>query len=275
MCYNPKLTYPEFTSFNIKTSLFNRIAKNEKVMKRFFFPIGLVCMKLLQVKGYDAVLISSTYCAKYVSIDKAAKIFIYTYTPFRLAWAPSSYKEYTNAKGLRKFLFKSLTSILRLIDAHEAQKGTYHISMTKETVERIKEAYGISAASIIYPPVKCTNFHLSNPYNNPGYYLIVSRLEFYKNVDLAIKAFNKLGYKLVIVGNGSKKEHLMTIAQSNIEFKSGLSREQLADLYSNCKALIFPQHEDYGITPLEANASGRPEIAYGKGGVEETMIPYD
>ena len=102
-----------------------------------------------------------------------------------------------------------------------------------------------------------------------------ARLEKYKKVDLVICAFNKLGYKLKIIGRGVDKENLRKIAKPNIEFLEGIDDKELADIYSKCKALIFPQHEDYGLTPLEANASGRPVIAYRKGGIETTMIPFN
>lgn len=273
LCYRPDLTYPEFKNYHIKTSLFNRFAKNEKTMKKWFFPIGLLCMKMLQVNNYDVVIISNTYCGKYVSVSKSSKIFIYTYTPFRLAWDPTSYQEYNNSTGLKRIFFDTVVRILKVIDTHEAKKGTFFLSMTKETVERVKQAKYSNRVDIIHPPVKCDNFYVSN--TSSDYYLIVSRLEFYKNVDLAIRSFNLLGAKLIIVGNGSKKKELMAIANNNIEFKSGLSKGELASLYANCKAFIFPQHEDYGITPLEANAAGRPVIAYGAGGVLETMIPYN
>lgn len=272
-CYNPELTYPEFKSYKIRTSLFNILARNEKLLKLLFFPFGLISMKLMAVKGYDVVIISNTYCAKYVSVNSISKIFLYTFTPFRLAWNPTSYTEYNNARGLKKIVYKFVTAFLRKIDAREAKKGNYFLGMTKETAERIKKAYNVESVKIIPPAVKCVNFYVSN--QNSDYYLLISRLEFYKKVDLAIEAFNVLGKKLIIVGNGSKKEYLCSIAKSNIEFRSGLSKEEIADLYANCKAFIFPQHEDYGITPLEANASGRPVIAYGQGGVLETMVPYD
>jgi glycosyltransferase involved in cell wall biosynthesis len=102
---------------------------------------------------------------------------------------------------------------------------------------------------------------------------VVSRLEYYKKVDLVVDAFNELGLPLIIVGRGSKEMELKKRAKSNIGFKNGLNNHEISELYAGCKALIFPQHEDYGITPLEANASGRPVIAFGKGGVLETMIP--
>lgn len=274
LCYQANLTYPEFKKYRIKTSIFQSIAKTEKRMKWLFFPFGIISMKLLAVKGYDAVIISNTFCGKYVRIDRKAKVFIYTYTPFRLAWNPTSYKEYNQTRGLKRFLFDAVIRWLKIVDKKEAQKGHVHLGMTSETAERIKTAYDVSAVAIVPPPVKCENFNV-NKSGDKKYYLLVSRLEFYKKVDLAIEAFNELGLPLKIVGNGSKKKELQAMAKDNIQFKSGLNSAELADLYANCKAFVFPQHEDYGITPLEANASGRPVIAFAKGGVLETMIPYN
>jgi glycosyltransferase involved in cell wall biosynthesis len=273
LCYRSHLTYPEFKGRTIFTSAYNAIATNERRMKMFFFPLGIMAMKFLRVTGYDVVIISNTYCAKYVSVDKKSKIFIYTYTPFRLAWNPTSYQEYQLSNGLRRHVFDLVISVLRRIDRAESKKGHFHLSMTEETKQRVIRAYQVDDVEIIHPPVKCSNFFVQD---NPrcDYYLIVSRLEYYKNVHLAINAFNSLGYRLVIVGNGSKRKDLESMAKSNIQFKKDLSSAELADLYSNCKALVFPQHEDYGITPLEANASGRPVIAYGDGGVLETMLPF-
>ncbi|RYY08375.1 MAG: glycosyltransferase [Sphingobacteriaceae bacterium] len=272
LCYDPENAYSEYKNYKVKTSAFQYIAKNANWMKMLFFPFGIWAMKAMDVKGYDVVLISTTFAAKYVNIDSQAKVFIYVYTPFRLAWNPTSYTQYNDSKGLKKLLFDWIIKYLKKADAKSAQKGDYFLGMTSETAERIREAYKVEEVTIIKPDVKCRNFYISDKPKN--YYLLVSRLEFYKKVDLAIEAFNDLGLKLIVVGNGTKSEELKAIAKENIEFKKGLSAPELAELYANCKAFIFPQHEDYGITPLEANAAGRPVIAYGKGGVLDTMIPY-
>jgi len=272
LAYNPEGTYPEYRNYKVNTSRLQFLSKSVKWMQRLFFPLGIWAMKALKVHGYDIVLISNTHSAKYVNIDAEAKVFIYTYTPFRLAWDPESYSQYNDSKGLSRVIFDYVINILKKIDKDAAQRGDYFMGMTRETAQRIKEAYGVQEIKLIPPDVKTRNFHLSE--KPKEYFLLVSRLEYYKKADLAIEAFNELGLKLIVVGNGTKADELKQLAKSNIEFKKGLSSEELAELYANCKALIFPQHEDYGITPLEANASGRPVIAFGAGGVLETMIPY-
>lgn len=273
MAYQPNHTYPEFKNCDIHTSLFQKVVSNEKSMKKLFFPFGVIAMKLLDLTKFDVILISSTYAAKYVKISPNALVINYCYTPFRLAWNPESYAEYNNTSGLKRIIFNSIINILRKIDFKAAQRTDYFIAMTNETKDRIQKAYlPTNKIELIKPPVDCNKFYISSEIKD--YYLVVSRLEYYKKVDLVIEAFNKLGYPLIIVGKGSKESELKKMAKPNIVFKNGLSNEDIAKLYAKCKAFIFPQHEDYGITPLEANASGRPVIAYGQGGVLDTMIPY-
>ncbi|OCX53922.1 glycosyl transferase group 1 [Mucilaginibacter sp. PPCGB 2223] len=273
MCYDPESTYPEYKNYKIHTSLFQKIAKNASVMKKLFFPFGIWAMKALKVKGYDVVIISTTFCSKYVKVDQQSIVINYTYTPFRLAWNPTSYDQYNQSRGISRWIFDIVIKYLRYSDAKAAKRANYFVAMTPETSQRIRDAYQVTGEiAIIRPDVKCRNFYLSD--KPKTYYLLVSRLEPYKRVDLCIEVFNKLGLNIIIVGTGTKAKELKAMANSNIEFRSGLSSAELADLYANCKAFIFPQHEDYGITPLEANASGRPVIAYEKGGVLSTMIPY-
>ena len=173
-----------------------------------------------------------------------------------------------------KYLFDKVITQLKKIDFKYAQRANNYIAMTAETAERIRNNYQIKdKIEIINPSIDTSRYYIAE--NTEDYYLIVSRLEKYKKVDLAINAFNKLGKPLKIVGRGMESERLKKEANNNIEFLGGVSEEKLIELYSKCKALICPQHEDYGLTPLEANACGRPVIAYGKGGIETTMVPYN
>jgi len=273
LSYNADKTYPEFRKSTIHTSWFGKFVKGDKNLKRFFFPFGVLAMRMLAVKGYDVVLLSTTHCAKYVQIDKKSLVLTYCHTPFRLVWRPDSYEQVKNAGAFKKIAYNCVINILRKIDEKSARRTDFFITNAREVVPRILAAYHPkNPVAVINPAVKCANFYVSEP---SDYYLLVSRFEPYKKVDLVIDAFNKLNdKKLIIVGTGSMEAELKKQAGRNISFLQGLDSEKLAKLYSGCKALVFPQHEDYGITPLEANASGRPVIAYGAGGVLETMIPY-
>lgn len=272
MAYQPENTYAEFKECHIITSWMQKIVSNEKTMRRLFFPLGVWAMQQLDVTGYDVVLISSTYSAKYVKVSPNALVINYCHTPFRLAWYPESYKQYTTATGLKKIAFNTVIKILRKIDYEAAQRTGFFIANSTEIRGKIRNIYHFNKKiDIIKPPVNCDAFYISD--YTKDYYLVVSRLESYKKVDLVVDTFNSLGYPLIIVGKGSQENELRKRAKRNITFKSGISSKEMAELYTHCKALIFPQHEDYGITPLEANASGRPVIAYGKGGVLDTMIP--
>jgi glycosyltransferase involved in cell wall biosynthesis len=271
--YRPNDTYPEYKECDIRTSWFDKIVKNEEELKQYFFPLGVIAMKMLDLTEFDVIIQCGTHCSKYVKVHKKAVVFTYCFTPFRLAWNPRSYLEYLNSTGLKRVAYNILIRILRKIDKKAAQRTDFFIGMTDETAERIRVAYDVKRPIKIIPPsVSTENFFVSK--ETGDYYFILSRLEFYKKVDLVINAFNKLNKKLIIVGKGSKEEELKSIAGPAISFRKGLPYEEVAELYSKCKAFLMPQHEDYGITPLEANASGRPVIAYAKGGVLETMIPY-
>jgi glycosyltransferase involved in cell wall biosynthesis len=271
-CYQPHLTFPEFKDCDIRTTWLQHIAKTDDTMKKLFFPLGVWAMQSHDLTAFDVVLMSGTHCAKYVKLRPDALVISYSFTPFRLAWDPESYAQYSNSEGLSRFFFDSVVNRLRSIDFKAAQRPNFFVAMTEETKERLQKAYQIkSDIAIINPPVNTANFFISG--TPKSYYLVVSRLEYYKKVDLVVDAFNQLGYPLVVVGKGLQAEEIKARAKSNIRFMSGLSAEELGEVYANCRAFIFPQHEDYGITPLEANAAGRPVIAYGAGGVLATQVP--
>lgn len=271
-CYQPDLTFPEFKDCDIRTSWMQKIAKTDDTMKSLFFPLGVWAMQSHDLTSFDVVLMSGTHCAKYVKIKEGALVISYSFTPFRLAWDPTSYAQYTEAGTIKKLLFDKVLTYLRNVDFRFGQRPDYYVAMTEETSQRLREAYQVkNRIDIISPPVNTRNFYISE--KPKAYFLVVSRLEYYKKVDLVVEAFNRLGYPLIIVGKGVQAEEIKARANSNITFLSGLSAQELADLYAGCRAFIFPQHEDYGITPLEANAAGRPVIAYGAGGVQATQIP--
>ncbi|WP_153800197.1 glycosyltransferase [Foetidibacter luteolus] len=274
LCYDPAKTYPEFKKAKVVTSWFQKIGSSEKLIKMLYFPFAILAMRSIKLKGYDVVLISTTHCGKFIRTDKKATVITYCHTPFRFAFRPHSYESVANSNWLVKRIFLTASWILRSLDRAATENTDWFITNARQVVERIKNAYHPSKpVTVINPPVNLDNFYITDTVKD--YYLVVCRLEAYKKVDLVIEAFNSMpNRKLIVVGKGSMEEALHQMAAPNTTFQHSLNAKQLATLYAECKALIFPQYEDYGITPLEAAASGRPVIAFGQGGVLETMIPY-
>jgi len=157
-------------------------------------------------------------------------------------------------------------------DRRTSSRVTHFISISRHVQNRIKLAYNRDS-SVIYPPVDCRRFSVCDA--DQGYYLMVSALVPYKRAELAVKAFGCLDRKLVIVGNGPELSHLKSIAPSNVWFEEDADDNSVVEYMRNCRALIFPGEEDFGIVPLEAQASGKPVIAFGKGGALETVIGFE
>ncbi|WP_010664240.1 glycosyltransferase [Marinilabilia salmonicolor] len=271
--YYPENSFPEFSNYKINTTWYQKIAKDEYSYRKLFFPIGAWAAKSIDLSNYDVVLQSTTTGAKYAKFGKQTIVISYCHQPFRLLWNPNSYNQYKNAGRIKKRIFDALISHYRKVDYKSANRVNIFIANSKTTSLAIKEHYNRNSDYIVNPP---TGVSQKNYKANPkDYYLLVSRLEPYKKVDLAIEAFNDLKEKLIIVGKGTQKNRLKTLSKTNIEFREGISDNELDKLYTHCKAFIFPQREDYGITPLESISAGKPVIAFGEGGVLETMIPYN
>ncbi len=229
--------------------------------------------------GYDLVISVTSEFAKAVRTN--GKHICYCLTPTRYLW--SSHDEYFRNSVLR-IGSTPLVYFLRRYDVKIAQRPDVVISISSEVKKRVKKYYGRNS-KIIFPPVDFPNSYrkkllLRGPKaasrnfldDTRKYFLIVSRLVSYKKVDLAIEAFNELGLSLVIVGTGKEEKRLKEMANKNVKFVGQVSDSKLASYYANCKALVFPQLEDFGIVAVEAQAFGAPVIAYKGGGAIDTVI---
>jgi glycosyltransferase involved in cell wall biosynthesis len=273
LCYRPALTFPEFKDCDVRTSALQPLARTDKLMKWLFFPLGIWAMQQHDLTAYDVVLMSSTHCSKYVKLKPNALVINYCHHPFRLAWYPDSYQQVAESSWFKRRLFGWVTKQLQKIDYKTAQRVDYFLTNATAIKHKIEATYRPKKpVTVINPPVELSKYNISDAPKD--YYLVVSRMEYYKKVDLVIEAFNQNGKPLLVVGTGTKAQEIKSLAKNNISFLSEIDDVQLAQAYANCKALIFPQIEDYGIVPLEAIASGRPVIAFGQGGILETMIPY-
>lgn len=261
-------TFSFFKDRKINTTPLQRYISNEYQFK-LLFPLANYFMYSLNLNDYDIVLSSSTTFGKYVK-SIGGKHICYCYTPFRFLWDPQSYG--INKKSVKYKFIKPFLSLFKKWDYEVSQGIDYFIAMTDQMKIRIKKIYNRDSI-VLPPPIESKKYVFSD--SNENYFLVVSRHEPYKKVDLVIKAFNKLKLPLRVIGVGTMSDSLKNIAQENIIFHGLVNESELIDLYSKAIALVFPQKEDYGLTPLEANASGKPVICYGFGGVETTMVPYN
>lgn len=237
-------------------------------------PVAAIGFESFDFSGFDLVISITSSDAKAVITGINTKHICYCLTPTRYLWRMN--KTYTKKPGfgildkLAGFLFGKLVKSMQEKDYIYAQRPDEIISISREVQDRVRKYYK-RESDVVYPPVN-TDFFTLEDTRKDDYYLVVSRLVPYKKVDLVIKAFNKLGKKLIIVGKGSQLNRLRKMAKSNIKFVGDVEDTALRDYYQRAKALIFPQVEDFGIVPLEAQACGTPVVAFAKGGALETVV---
>ena len=232
-------------------------------------PFAAMAFESHDLKGFDVIISITSSDAKAI-ITKPGQLHIcYCLTPTRYFW--SGEKQY--AKDTKfKIIPQWLHDYFRTTDLLISKRPDKYIAISNEVLDRIKKYYH-RESSVIYPSIDDKFYSLDfTPQNKRDYYLIVSRLVPYKKVDLAINAFNVLNKPLVVIGTGSELNRLKKIAGPSIKFAGQVDDTQLINYYKGAKAVIFPQDEDYGLVPIEAQACGTPVIAYGKGGALETII---
>jgi glycosyltransferase involved in cell wall biosynthesis len=256
-------------SRRIVTSFIQRLPRAER-RYRHYLPLFPAAVRSFDLRGYDLVLSSSHAVAKSVRVPAEALHVCYCFTPMRYVW--DLYDDYFGPRsGLAaRVLMPPVAAWLRRWDRRTAAGVHQFVAISRFVADRIRRAYGRDA-DVIYPPVDVSRFRVDEA---PGeFYLVVSALTPYKRVDLAVEACNRLGRRLVVVGTGSEDRRLRALAGPTVELLGWRDDAQTAELYARCRALLFPPLEDFGITPLEAMAAGRPVIAFGEGGARETVVP--
>jgi len=222
------------------------------------------------LRAFDVILSSSSAYAKFAIPGERTCHVCYCYTPMRFAWDPEGYLAREEIGTFTRRLLRPLLERLRRKDARTAARVHHFIAISESIRRRIRDCYGRDAA-VIWPPIETGRFRLAE---RPGdYYLVVSRLVAYKRIDVVIEAFNRLGRRLLVVGDGPHARVLKRGARTNIEFCGSVAEAALPGLYAGCHALVLAAEEDFGIAPVEAMACGRPVIAYAAGGALETVVP--
>lgn len=262
-----------FRKYNIKTSFVQKLPAPPPARFKWWLPLYPKAIESFDLSSYDLVISNSSAFAKGVKTKKPTTHICYMLTPTRYLW--SSKKEYIEEAPIPSFIrpiMPPFINYLKKWDFKAAQRPDYIIGISNYIQKRIAKYYH-RKSDVIYPFVDTEKFSPGGKISD--YYLISGRMVPYKHYEIVISAFNKMpSLKLKVVGDGVALLKLQNLVKSeNIEFLGRVNDNQLKKYYQECLAYIFPADEDFGITPLEANASGRPVIAYEKGGVLETIIP--
>jgi glycosyltransferase involved in cell wall biosynthesis len=264
LAYDRSTALPYFATRSIRTTWLDPFVRAPLAFK-WAFPIATYVMEAQRLKGYDLVLSSSATVAKYVRVIGGTHV-CYCYMPTRAIWHADAYFD---PRSLKAQVFSRFRQHLQRRDYLASQRVDHFITISEMSRQFIRQYYDRDS-EVIPCPIDLSVFY-SAPKRD--HYLLVSRLEHWKRVDYAIEAFNRLGLPLRIIGTGEEERRLRAMAKPNITFLGAVDDERLAREYSEARAVVFTPYLEYGLIPLEANASGTPVICYGKGGVTETMIP--
>ena len=272
----------------LHTSCMQKIPYASK-LNRYLAPffLHIIAFQSFDFSNYDVVLSFSARFAHHIITKPRTKHICYMHSPGRMFWEPfeyfenESYSVLSPIKKLAVFFLSLPLSIIRVLDYVASKRVDLFVSNSKTAQRRIKKYYG-QESKVIYPFIDLDkNFidfskekeELKKDGESKDYFLIITRLVSWKKVEIAIKACEEMGISLKIVGEGPDKERLISLAGSNTKFVGYVGEREKIEMFKGCKALINTQLEDFGIASLEALACGKPVIAYGSGGVLETIEP--
>ena len=238
---------------------------------RNYLPLFPLAIEQFDLSGYDVVLSSSHAVAKGVLTHSNQLHIAYVHTPIRYAW--DLYHQYLREsgldRGLKGMLAKYFLHKIRIWDASTANRVDHYVANSRYIARRIKKTYG-KLSDVIYPPVDVDKFTLREA--KEEFYLTASRMVPYKKIDLIVEAFSQTDKKLLVIGDGPDMAKIKSKAGKNVELLGFASDETMADLMGRAKAFVFAAEEDFGITPVEAQACGTPVICFGRGGARETVL---
>lgn len=265
--YDEKGTEGWFAHRNVNTSFLQRLRPTAKTF-RPLLPLYPYAMEALDLSGYDVVVSSSSAWAHGVLVAPEAVHVSYCHNPFRYAW---NAREQTLAQRgpLTRAALGVILQRWRMWDFVAAQRVDHYVANSETTRRRILR-YFDRESTVLHPPVQTGRF---SPIESPGAnYMVLSELMPHKRIDVAVEAFNQLRLPLTVVGNGPDMRRLKKLAGPTVSFTGRVSDEEAARLLAECRALIVPATEEFGIAAVEAQASGRPVIALREGGARETVV---
>jgi len=267
--FDPDLSSDVIRAHRISTSFIDRLPFSRKAYPRYL-PLMPLALEQLDLRGYDLIISSESGPAKGIIPDQNAVHLCYCHSPMRYLW--NMYRDYYEGSGpVTRMLMPPLSHYLRAWDVTSSHRVDRFAANSRTVANRIRRYYN-RPADVIHPPVDTESFQPAPASEVDDYYLMVGELVRYKRPDLAVEAFNRMNARLVVIGRGEMLDELKKQAGPTVEVLGSQPMDVLQHHYARCRALIFPGEEDFGIVPLEAMASGRPVIAYGKGGATETVV---
>ncbi len=270
--YTPE-KFPEFATADVRTTWLDKISLAKRKHQLFSIPRAWA-FRGLDLSEYDVVISSCSAESKYVKTGPNTLHICYCYTPIRYYWSDYDWYRQHPPFGvfnpIAKLVLPFLIGHLRDQDYKLAQRVNIYLTQSKNIQEKIKKYYNRDS-TVIHPPTDTSKF-LGLKKGNGDFYLIVGRQVAYKRLDLAVDAFNELGLPLVVAGTGEEIAVQRPRAKKNIALRGFVSDTELLQLYADAKAVLYPQEEDYGLVPVEAQAAGTPVIAYNRGGAAETVV---
>ncbi|MGQ9625561.1 MAG: glycosyltransferase [Anaerolineae bacterium] len=269
--YWPEVMPSHFRLWDIRPSFMDRLPLVKR-RHQLFLPLYPLAFESFDLRDYDLIVSNkSGFCHGVIAPPEALHI-CYCLTTTRYLWDFHSYVQREEVSRLVRAFLAPFLFYLRLWDRVAADRVDHFIAISSAVQSRIAKYYRRDSA-VIHPPVDTASYEAYfSPDGHDDYFLIASRLIPYKRIDLAVQAFNELGLPLVVLGEGRDRPRLEALARPNIEFKGRVSEEELKSYVARCRAFIFPGLEDFGIAPVEAQAAGRPVIAYAGGGALDTVL---
>jgi glycosyltransferase involved in cell wall biosynthesis len=267
--YVPEATSAKIREHRIIPTFINRLPRAPRMYKSYL-PLMPLALEQLNLNGYDLIISSESGPSKGIVPPPNALHVCYCHTPMRYIW--NMYHEYrADAGRVTRLLMPPLSHYLRMWDAASAVRVDSFVANSSTVASRIQRYYR-RESTVIHPPVDTTAFSVAAPSDLEDYYLMAGELVAYKRPDLAVRAFNEMKLKLVVIGGGEMLKEIRQIAGPNVTVLGSQPFDVLRQHYSRCRALIFPGEEDFGMVPVEAMASGRPIVAFGRGGATETVV---
>lgn len=269
LVYDENATSATIRQHPIHTSFIQKLPFGRRFY-RAYLPLFPLALEQFDLRGYDLVISSESGPAKGVLTSPEACHICYIHSPMRYAW--NMYQDYWQGAGrLKRLLIPPLMNYIRQWDQSSAARVDYFVASSRNCARRVRKFYR-REAPVIYPPVDVSSCLIGG--DPEDFYLVVSPLVAYKRVDLAVAACSRLNRRLVVIGSGAELARLRQTAGPCVTFLGSQPDHVVRDHYRRCRALLFPGEEDIGLTPIEAQGSGRPVIAYGKGGALETVVGF-